>query len=108
MNLAMKEIEKKLNANIPEIFKKYKKIAVVGISDRPERDSYQVAKFMLQAGYTIYPVNPNYQEIFGLKCYASLSEIQQPVELVDIFRKSEFVLPVVEEAILRGIRAVWM
>jgi predicted CoA-binding protein len=107
-DIAVNEIEKKLNTNIPEILKKYKKIVVVGISDKSERDSYRVAKFMLEKGYTIYPVNPNFQEIFGLRCYSSLPEIPQPVELVDIFRKSEFVLPIVEEAIQIGVKAVWM
>ena len=106
--LAMNEIEKKINTNIPEILKKYTKIAVVGISDKPERDSYRIAKFMLLQGNTIYPVNPNCQEVLDLKCYSSLSEIPQPVELVDIFRKSEFVMPIVEEAIRIGARAIWM
>jgi predicted CoA-binding protein len=104
----MNGIEKKLNTNIPEILKKYTKIAVVGISDKPGRDSYRIAKFMLDQGNTIFPVNPNCQEVLGLKCYSSLSEISQPVELVDIFRKSEFVMPIVEEAIRIGASAIWM
>ena len=104
----MNEVEKKLNTNIPEILKKYTRIAVVGISDKPGRDSYRIAKFMLEKGNTVYPVNPNYREVLGLNCYSSLREISQPVELVDIFRKSEFVMPVVEEAIQVGAKAIWM
>lgn len=104
----MDEIEKKLNTSIPEILKKYTRIAVVGISDKPERDSYRIAKFMLDKRNTVYPVNPNYREVLGLTCYSSLLEISQPVELVDIFRKSAFVMPVVEEAIQVGAKAIWM
>jgi hypothetical protein len=104
----MDDIVKKLNTNIPEILKKYTRIAVVGISDKPDRDSYRIAKFMLERGNTVYPVNPNCKEVFGLTCYSSLLEIPHLVELVDIFRKSEFVMPVVEEAIQVGAKAIWM
>ncbi len=101
-------MERQINVNIPGILKKYKKIAVVGISDKPYRDSHIVAKFMKDHGYTIYPVNPRLTEVLGEKCYPSLKDIPEPVELVDIFRRPEFVMPIVEEAIEIGAKAIWM
>lgn len=106
--MLMEGTSKKINSNIPEILKKYKTIAVVGISDKPERDSYRVAQFMLSRGYTVYPINPAVKEVLGLPAYPSLTALPHLVELVDIFRKSEYVLPIVEEAIQKGARAIWM
>lgn len=97
-----------INKNISEILRTYKKIAVVGISNKSDRDSYLVAKFMKNKGYRIFPVNPNYKEILGVKCYPSLLEIDNEIELVNIFRRSEFVLPIVEHAIKIKAKVVWM
>ena len=104
----MEMIQDQINRDIPGIFQKYKKIAVVGASDKPHRDSYQVARVMKQAGYRIFPVNPNVSEILGVECYSTLLEIQENVELVDIFRRPEHVEPIVEQAIRIGAKAVWM
>lgn len=100
--------EEELNQNIPDILTNFKKIAVVGISNKQFRDSYVVASYMKKKNYIIYPVNPNYREVLGLKCHATLLEIKEEIDLVDIFRRSEFVLPVVEQAIEIGAKAVWM
>jgi len=97
-----------INQNIAEILENYKKIAVVGLSDKPERDSYSVANFMLKNVYQVFPVNPNCQKILGIPCYPDLKHIPEPVELVDIFRKSEFVEPIVDQAIQIGAKAIWM
>ena len=97
-----------INQNIPEILRKYKKIAVVGISDKPYRDSHRVARFMLSRGYQIFPVNPKLEEVLGVKCYPSLLDIPEEIELVDIFRRPEFVEPIVDEAIKKGAKAIWM
>ncbi len=97
-----------INANIPEILKKYRNIAVVGVSDKPYRDSYIVAAFMKAHGYRIFPVNPNITEVLGEKAYPSLLDIPDPVELVDIFRRPEFVEEIVDQAIQIGAKAVWM
>ncbi len=97
-----------INKNISEILRIYKKIAVVGISNKSDRDSYLVAKFMKNKGYRIFPVNPNYKEVLGVKCYPSLLEIDNEIELVNIFRRSEFVLPIVEHAIKIKAKVVWM
>ncbi len=97
---------------IPEILNAYKIIAVVGISDNPTRPSYTVTKYMLAQGYKIIPVNPNIESVFGLKAYPSLlalpDEVKKTVEIVDVFRKPDDVLPVVEEAIEIGAKVVWM
>jgi len=99
---------KQINKDISFILKTYRKVAVVGISDKPHRPSHYVTAYLLHAGFTIYPVNPRYEEVLGLKCYPALSDIPHPVEIVDIFRRPDSVLPVVEEAIKIGAKVVWM
>ncbi len=97
-----------VNSNIPEILKSFRRVAVVGISDKPHRPSHYVSEYLLHAGFTIYPVNPRYEEVLGLKCYPRLSDIPHPIEIVDIFRRPDTVIPVVEEAIKIGAKVVWM
>ncbi len=91
-----------------EILEKYHNVAVVGASPNPERPSYRVAKYLSEHGYNIFPVNPNVREILGLTSYKDLSSIPEKVEVVDIFRRSEEVMQVVEEAIKIEARVVWM
>ncbi len=86
----------------------YKNIAVVGISDNPERPSHHVAGFLAEQGYNIIPVNPNLKEWEGKKCYPDLRSIPVEVDVVDIFRRPEAVMPIVEEAIAIKAKAVWM
>jgi uncharacterized protein len=97
---------------IPEILKTYKTIAVVGVSDNPTRPSHTVTKYMLAQGYTIIPVNPTIESVFGLKCYPSLlalpDELKRAVEIVNVFRKPDDVPPVVDDAIAIGAKVVWM
>jgi predicted CoA-binding protein len=83
-------------------------IAVVGLSDKPYRASHRVAAYMQQQGYRIIPVNPTIKEALGEKAYPSLREVPERVDLVDIFRRSESVPPVVEDAIAIGAKVVWM
>lgn len=85
-----------------------KTIAVVGLSGRRMRPSYGVAEYMQAAGYRIIPVNPNETEVLGEKSYAQLGDVPERVDIVDIFRRSEYVLGIVESAIRIGARAVWM
>lgn len=82
-------------------------IAVVGHSEKPHRTSYNIAQYLRRAGYTVYPVNPTVEEIDGQKSYASLSEVPEPIDIVDVFRRSEYLPGVVEEAIKAGAKAVW-
>jgi uncharacterized protein len=91
-----------------EILKTSKTIAVVGLSSRRMRPSYGVAEYMQSAGYRIIPVNPNEIEVLGEKSYARLEDVPEHVEIVDIFRRSEYVSDIVESAIRIGARAVWM
>ncbi len=83
-------------------------IAVVGLSANWHRPSYFAAKYMLEHGYTVIPVNPAYQEVLGQKCYPSLREIPVPVDMVDVFRKPEDVEPLVDEAVAIGAKCFWM
>ena len=82
-------------------------IAVVGLSAQWHRPSYFAAKYMLEHGYRVLPVNPQYREVLGHKCYASLREIPEKVGIVDVFRKSADVMPVAEDAIAIGARVLW-
>lgn len=83
-------------------------IAVVGISPNPERPSHYVSRYLQQQGYRIIPVNPMISEVLGEKSYPDLGSVPEPVDMVDIFRRPELVLPVVEEAIEIGAKYVWM
>jgi hypothetical protein len=83
-------------------------VAVVGLSSKTDRPSYEVASYLKEQGYRIIPVNPMEKEILGEICYPDLASIPEPVDVVDIFRRSEEVLPIVEEAIKIGAKAVWM
>ncbi len=85
-----------------------KTLAVVGLSANEMRPSYFAAKYMQDHGYRIIPVNPNYDEILGEKCYADLMSIPEPVDLVDLFQRAERVMPFVEQAIEIKARVVWM
>src|SRR5229473_4577615 len=93
---------------ILEILKKYKTIAVVGLSSNPMRPSHGVTEYMQGAGYRIIPVNPNEMEVLGEKCYARLEDVPEKIEIVNVFRRAEEVLPVVESAIRIGAKVVWM
>ncbi len=97
-----------MNLTIKQILDSYKTIAVVGLSNKPHRASYQVAEYMQQNGYRIIPVNPNITEVLGEICYSSLSAIPVAFDIVNIFQRSEKVLPYVEEAIKLKTKAIWM
>ena len=90
-----------------EILRKFRIIAVVGASSDPDRDSNVVAQYLIDNGYDVIPVNPNTGEVLGRKSYPSLSAIPRPVEVVDIFRDPAKVMPIVDEAIEIGAKAVW-
>ena len=83
-------------------------IAVVGLSPKAERPSHGVARYLLAQGYRIIPVNPAHEEILGLKCYSSLKEVPEPVEVVNVFRRTEHAVPMAEEAIAVGAKAFWL
>jgi uncharacterized protein len=101
-----------MQINDPEAIKKilteYSIIAVVGLSAKPTRPSYGVARYLQSVGYRIIPVNPYETEVLGEKVYPNLSAVPNKVEVVDIFRRSEKVAPIVDEAIAIHARAIWM
>ncbi len=92
---------------LKQLLQEAKVIAVVGHSDKPQRTSYQIADYLRRAGYTVYPVNPVVAEIDGQKSYASLADIPEPIDIVDVFRRSEYLDEIVAEAIRVGAKAVW-
>jgi len=91
-----------------EILRNTKTVAMVGLSANPERPSNIVAVYLKEHGYRVIPVNPNEKTVLGEVSYPDLSSVPGKVDVVDIFRKSEDVLPIVREAIKKGARAVWM
>lgn len=93
---------------IKRILDECKIIAVVGLSSNPMRPSYGVSQYMQRRGYRIIPVNPNEQEVLGEKSYATLADVPDKIDLVDIFRRSEEAGAVVDEAIKLGAKAVWL
>ena len=94
---------------IRSILEGTKTIAVVGLSDKPDRTSYMVSAAMQDRGYRIIPVNPNGDDmILGEKRYASLLEVPEPIDIVNVFRRSEHCLPVAEEAVKAGAKVLWL
>src|SRR5438067_5429080 len=85
-----------------------KTIAVVGLSSKSHRDSYEVSEWLQSKGYRIIPVNPNETEVLGEKAYPSLDDVPEQIEIVDIFRRPEYVPDVVEAAVRRNARVIWM
>jgi uncharacterized protein len=94
--------------DLKRLFETVRTIAVVGCSPKPERPGHYVAKYLQDLGYRVIPVNPGQTEILGEKCYASLRDIPEPVDMVDCFRRAEDIPPVVEDAIAIGAKYVWM
>ncbi|URN93231.1 MAG: CoA-binding protein [Candidatus Pristimantibacillus lignocellulolyticus] len=93
---------------IKSLLSQTKVIAVVGLSDKQERTSYMVSEAMKKKGYTIVPVNPKATEILDETCYPSLSDIPFPIDLVNVFRRSEYTVEVAEEAVKIGAKALWL
>lgn len=93
---------------IARILHDYRTIAVVGLSDKPDRPSFDVASYLQAQGYRIIPVNPKLSRVLGEEAYPDLLSIPFGVEIVDIFRRSEEVLPIVQAAVEKGVKAVWM
>ena len=90
------------------IMKENRTIAIVGLSAQWHRPSNFAAKYMIDHGYTVIPVNPQYEEVLGQKCYKSLRDIPGPVDMVDCFRKAEDIPPIVDDAIAIGAKVLWM
>ena len=93
---------------IKSLLTESKTIAVVGASPKPWRDSGAIAEFLIKKGYTVFPVNPKYEEILGMKSYPDLKSIPFKIDIVDIFRNPDDVLPVIDEAIAVGAKSIWM
>ncbi len=94
--------------SLRRILSKNKTIAVVGLSARWYRPSYFAAKYLQEYGYRVIPVNPNYDEILGEKCYASVEDVPEPIDVVDVFQRSDAVLPIAESAVAVNAKVLWM
>ena len=99
---------KKMDHPEKELLKEAKTIAVVGLSANPDRPSYRVSRYLQQQGYKIIPVNPNIKEVLGEKAYPSLKDIPDKVDIVDVFRRSEDIPPIADEAIAIKAKVLWM
>jgi predicted CoA-binding protein len=97
-----------MDQRMQNLLREAKVIAVVGISNRPERPSHEVAAYLQRQGYRIVPVNPGLTEVLGEPCFPTLTACGEAVDLVDIFRASDAVPPIVEEAIATGAKSIWM
>ena len=96
------------NDGIRRLLSTARTIAVVGLSADPRRDSHGVVLYLINAGFSIFPVNPNIESVFGLASYATLDDVPEQIDIVDIFRRPEFVPDLVEAAIMVRAKAVWM
>ena len=94
--------------DIKELLTSYKTIAVVGLSPDDGKPSHEVAAYLKRAGYRIIPVNPVCREVLGERCYPTLADIPGEVEIVDVFRRAEFLPEIVEQAIAKGAKVIWM
>jgi predicted CoA-binding protein len=90
-----------------DVLTQAKVIAVVGHSDKPERTSYRIAQFLRRVGYNVYPVNPMVSEIDAQRSYAALKDIPEPVDIVNVFRRSEYLPAIIDEAIAINAKTVW-
>lgn len=93
---------------IKNLLQQIRHIAVVGLSPKTKRPSHQVAKAMQGYGYHIIPVRPAVDEVLGEKAYASLDEVPAPIDLVDVFRAPEYIAPIIDACIARGVKTVWL
>jgi predicted CoA-binding protein len=94
--------------DLKDFFNSIKTIAIVGLSNNPEKDSYMVAEYLQKFGYRIVPVNPGAEEILGEKCYSDLEHIPFPVDVVDVFRRSEFAPEIARKAVKIKAKTLWL
>ena len=96
------------NQALIDLFQQFKKFAIIGVSQTWQRPSNFVGKYLLNHGYTVYPVNPNYQRVLGQVCYPSLSAIPYPVEIVVCFRRPESLKTLVPELLKKEVKVLWL
>ncbi len=108
VNSSMADASFASDNDIRQILDTCRTIAVVGLSSKPFRASYGVSEYMKRQGYRIIPVNPEETEVLGEKAYARLEDVPEKIDAVDVFRRSEFVAPLVDSSIAVGAKAIWM
>jgi predicted CoA-binding protein len=105
---AIDRFENPPDSVVRAILARPQRIAVVGCSPDPRRDSQRIARLLIEKGHRVIPVRPGTSEILGRKCYASMRDIPEPIDMVDIFRRSDHVGPIVDEGIAVGAQIIWM
>ena len=95
------------DADIRLMLQTARRVAVVGASDRPDRDSFHIVQFLVERGYAVIPINPKYKRVAGLTCLDSLDDLPEPADIVDVFRRSDAVDEVVDQAIRNRAKALW-
>jgi uncharacterized protein len=103
----LRDVENASEEEIADILKKYRTVAVVGMSKNPEKDAYRIPEFLIKNGYNVIPVNPTADEILGRKSYKKLSDVQEKIDIVDVFRPSEDVPNYVEDTIKVKPKVFW-
>jgi predicted CoA-binding protein len=93
---------------IAELLRQSRTIAVVGCSPKPDRTSHQITRFLIEAGYRVFPVHPKAETILGQRVFPSLAAIPEPIDIVNVFRKPEFTPPIAEAAVAVGAKALWL
>lgn len=93
--------------HVTQLLERARTIAIVGMSDQPHRDSYWIGEFLINQGYTVYPVNPRIRSVFGLKAYPDLRSVPENIDIVDVFRNPFFAKQIVRDSIAVGAKAVW-
>ncbi len=93
---------------VREVLRAARRIAVVGASDRQDRDSYHIVQFLSERGYAVFPINPKYRQVAGLKCFDSLDDLPLAMDIVDVFRRPDAVEEVVDQAIRNGAKCLWL
>jgi len=96
-----------MNEDIPRLLQQSRNVAVVGLSDKPYRDSYRIGQTLLAHGYTLIPVNPSLETWNGIPVWPDLESVSTPIDIVNVFRRSEHVSDIVDQAIAIGARAIW-
>lgn len=104
----MSEFKNPSNSEIDDILRSSKRIAVVGMSSKPERASHGVSKHLIKRGYEVVPVNPMEPEVLGLKSYASLKDVPGTIDIVDVFRRSDQTDPIIDDAIAIKAKVLWL
>lgn len=104
----MKETRQNDDATIARLLKTVRRIALVGASNQPSRESHAIGRYLIEAGFEVIPVNPQYDTVFSTRCYPTLADVPGQIDLVSVFRRPEFCAEIAQQATDAGARAIWL